>query len=255
MIRKYNCFFEDIKKSVEKDESFLIAYYGASTTSQEYMFPNWGEIIRYTLKYAFENEDEGEDDYKKYMWNIHTINLGLDGASSTDLLERFDNLVLSKKPNIIFLDASKNDVYYKIDKKVTENNNKKLIKKALDKGIKVVFTARIPSLRENLNKKIIEYNEIDKKIAKEFSENKNFIFIDLFNIFPKTLIKESYTLIHPISNEYIGIKAGEIDPIHYNKLGNVIVSKILLKEVFNIDFDENKFLKDLSDNTKMFPDY
>jgi len=250
-----NYFFEDVKNKIEQDNQFLIVYYGASTTSQEYIFPNWGEIIRYALKYAFESENEREDNYKKYMWNIHTLNLGLDGASSIDLLARFDSLVLSKKPNLIFLDASKNDVYYKIDKKITENNNQKLIKKALDKGIGVVFTTRIPSLREDLNKRIIEYNEIDKKIARVFSNNQNFIFVDLFNLFPKDLIKKSYTLIHPISNKYIEIKAGEIDPVHYNKFGNVIVSKILLKKVFNIDFDENKFLKNLSNNTKMFPDY
>lgn len=65
-------FLEDIKTSIEKGKPYLIAYYGASTTSQEYVFPNWGDIIRYVLKFELE---QIMNDWKKPLWNIHTINL------------------------------------------------------------------------------------------------------------------------------------------------------------------------------------
>src|SRR3989338_6973420 len=150
--------FEEIKKSVENDKLYLIAYYGASTTSHEYIFPNWGDIIRYVLKYELE---QSMNDWKKPLWNIHTINLGLDGATSSDLYKRFQELVLSQKPNVIFLEEGKNDMYFNIDKKITEANKIKTIQKALNKGVRVVFISTIPSLRENLNDKIKNNIEVD----------------------------------------------------------------------------------------------
>ena len=244
--------FEEIKKSVENDKLYLIAYYGASTTSHEYIFPNWGDIIRYVLKYQLE---QILNDWKKPLWNIHTINLGLDGATSSDLYSRFDDIVLSLNPNLIFLEEGKNDMYFNIDKKITETNKKKTIRKALDKGIKVVFISTIPSLSESLNKKIRENMKVDLNVAREFKDNKNFSFVNLFELFPKNLIKKSYTLISEDGNDVIGISKGEIDPIHYNKYGNAIVAKILLKQVFGIDFNENAFLKDLENQSKQFPNY
>ena len=144
-------FFEDIKKTIEQDKLFLIAYYGASTTSAEYCFPNWGEIIRYVLKDVLE---ESTGIYQKAYWNLQTMNMGLNGALSSDLLERFDFWVLNKNPNLIFLNVGKNDPYRNIDKEITGKNTKIIIEKALEKNIKVVFTTTMPALRDDLNKKV-----------------------------------------------------------------------------------------------------
>ena len=244
--------FEEIKAFVEKDKPYIIVYYGASTTSHEYIFPNWGDIIRYVLKYELE---QSMNDWKKPLWNIHTINLGLDGATSSDLYKRFQELVLSQKPNVIFLEEGKNDMYFNIDKKITEANKIKTIQKALNKGVRVVFISTIPSLRENLNDKIKNNIEVDLNVAKKFKSNKKFTFVNLFELFPKNLIKKSYSLISEEDNKVVGISPGEIDPIHYNKYGNAIVAKILLKQVFGIDFDEEIFLRDLKNENKQYPDY
>ena len=64
-MEKTKSFLDSIRESLKKDEPFLIVFYGASTTSQENVFPSWPEIIRYFLK----NESE-ETDYKKSFWNI-----------------------------------------------------------------------------------------------------------------------------------------------------------------------------------------
>ncbi len=243
-------FLDDIKKHIKQSKPFLIAYYGASTTSVEFVFPNWGEIIRYVLKdYLY----DADDDEKVYHY-LHAMNMGIDGASSINLLERFDDLVLDKKPHLIFLSVGKNDAYLGIDKKITEENTRKIIQKALDKNIRVVFATTVPALRSDLNEKISEYVEVDRSVAEEFTKEDNFIFIDYYKLFSKKLIEKSYTLISE-ENEVLGIKEGEIDPIHYNKFGNAIVAKILLKQVFNIDFDENKFLRDLTDQTKKYLGY
>lgn len=246
-------FFDDIKKSAEQDKLSLIIYYGASTTSFEHVFPNWGEIMRYVLK-AETEVYVSDNDGKNAYWNLQTVNFGLAGASSIDLSERFDDLVLARNPRIIFLNVGKNDVYFKIDKRITEKNTEKIIKKALAKNIKVVFTTTVPPLRGDLNKKIFDYVEVDKSVASQFKNNQNFVFVDLFELFPKNLIEKSYTLIAE-ANEDVGVTDGDIDPIHYNKYGNAVVAKILLDKVFGIKFDYERFLKDLEDSTKKYPEY
>jgi len=245
-------FLEEIKKEAEQDKLYPIAFYGASTTSSEYVFPNWVEIIRYVLKNVVEQKTS---DYKRAYWNVQTFNCGLDGASSKDLLERFENLVLRIKPRMIFLAMGKNDPYYGIDPKETTENTSKLISQALDSGIKVVFANAPPALWESLNEKIKNHLEAEREVAKKFAENENFIFIDIFEKFPKKELEKIYTLICADGNEVVGIKPGEIDPIHYNKRGSAIVAKILLEEAFGIDFDMEIFLNDLNDPSKKYPSY
>ncbi|OGD68046.1 hypothetical protein A3I18_02490 [Candidatus Campbellbacteria bacterium RIFCSPLOWO2_02_FULL_35_11] len=246
-----NIFLKSIKEIVENNKIFFIVYYGTSTTSFDHVFPNWGEIIKYVLRGELENFV----DYKQAHWNLQTFNRGLSGASSKDLLIKIDDFVLETKPNMVFVGVGDNDYFYNIDKEITKKNTTEIINKLLDKNLKVVFTTAAPSLNENLNKEIIEYIEIDREVAKQFLGNDNFVFVDLFELFPKNLLDKSYTLISPTGNTDAGYGPGELDYIHYNKFGNAVVAKILLKKVFDIDFDHEKFLKDLEDNTKKYPDY
>lgn len=245
-------FLEDIIEYVKKDKLYSIVFYGASTTSAEYSMPNWGEIIRYWLKDGIGN---AIGDHAKASWNIQTANRGLNGGSSQDLLERFDDFVLSLKPQIIFLSVGKNDAYFEIDKKITAENTKKIIRKSLAAGSKVVFMTTVPALWEKLNEKIRDYVEVDRALTQEFLDNKNFIFIDLYKLFSKQDLEKSYTLISLDGNEIVGIAPGEVDPIHYNKFGNALVAKIILKEVYDLDLDVEKFIKDLGDPTNKYPGY
>ncbi len=240
-------FQKDLENKIKKEELFLIVYYGPSTTSMEYSFPNWGEIIRYWLR------DYIEENIGEYYWNLQTINRGLNGASSNDLLEKFPQMVESLNPSLIFLSIGKNDYYQKIEKSKTEINTRKIIEKSLENGYKVVFTTSVPALSEELNQKIKPYVDLDRVIAQSYLNNEEFIFIDFYNFFSKDDLKHSYTLISENGNKVVGINPGEVDPIHFNKYGNALVAKILLKKVFGIDFDHEKFIKDLLDNTKKYP--
>lgn len=245
-------FEEEIIDYSKKDKLYSIVFYGASTTSAEYAMPNWGEIIRYWLK---EKIGEAIGDYTKANWSIQTSNRGLNGGSSQDLLERFDNLVLDLKPQVIFLSVGKNDAYFGIDKRITETNTRKIIQKSLTAGSKVVFLTTVPALWEKLNEKVKEYVDVDRTVAEEFSSNENFIFIDLYKFFTKENLAKSYTMILDVENDVIGLPIGEVDPIHYNKFGNALVAKIILKEAYSLDFDVDKFMKDIADPTKKYPGY
>ena len=181
--------------------------------------------------------------------------MGLDGAKSSDLLENLQKLVLDRNPYLIFLDASINDYYFEVDLNETKKNISGIIKKTLDGGVKIVYWTSAPSAREDRNKAYEAYHKAEQEIAQNFSQNKNFLFIDLFLLFSKEDITKSYTLIEPDGNKVLGLKSGDLDYVHFNRYGNAVIAKILLKEAFNINFDENKFFKSLSDNTKKYPDY
>ena len=245
-------YFSQIKNSVVENKPYYIAYYGASTTSMEFVFPNWAEILRYVLKDYAEMK---VGDYQKAHWNIITTNFGMNGASSEDLLKRFNLLINKNKPDLVILSVGKNDFYYKVDKKITGKNTLQIINQALKNNIRIVFTTAAPSLWPELNKKVMDYVEVDRKIAKKFSKNKNFLFIDLFKLFPREYIKRSYSLVSIEGNPIVGYKSGQIDPIHFNRYGNAVVAKIILKKAFGIDFNTSKFLKDVLDNSKKYPEY
>ncbi len=240
-------FQEEMEKIIKRNKLFSIIYYGPSTTSVEYSFPNWGEITRYWLREYIEKN------IGKYYWNLQTINRGLNGASSGELLERFSQMIEGLNPSLIILNAGKNDYYYKIDQEITGKNTRELIRRSLENKCKVVFTTPVPALTNRLNENIKGYVEMDREIAQEFADNEDFIFIDFYKFFTEDDLKRSYTLISEEGNEVVGIAPGEVDLIHYNKYGNALVAEILLKEVFGIDFDHEKFIQDLSDNTKKYP--
>lgn len=111
----------------------------------------------------------------------------------------------------------------------------------------------MPALSEELNQKMKPYIDLDRKIAREFTDNEEFMFVDFYNFFSGDDLNRSYTLISEDGNKVLGIEPGGTDPIHFNKYGNALVAKILLKEVFGLEFDHEKFIQDLSDNTKKYP--
>ena len=245
-------FLESIKNKLKKKEVVDIVYYGPSTTSVEYVLPNWGEIIWRVLKMEL---DKDFSDYHQVWWNLFAHNTGLDGATSGDLLARLNDRVLKKKPMMVFLQPGTNDFYFKVDKKETRKNITAMIRKLLKKGIKVVYWTDAPSVRPDRNTDYEDNHQIEMKIAEKFKEDPNFLFINIFKLFSKDAVAKSYTLIETQSNESLGLMPGDLDYVHFNRYGNVIVAKILLKEAFGINFDENKFLQSLSDNSNKYPKY
>ena len=243
---------ESIQQIVESGRLFKIVYYGSSTTSFEHIFPNWGEIIRYVLRATLEDR---MNDYRPAYWNLHTINLGLDGATSRDLLERFERLVLPENPSLVFLSMGKNDPYVDIPVAETTNNNRAVVKRLLERGVAVAFMTAVPSTDKEKNKKVVDHLNAERKLASDFSENMNFCFVDLYKKFEGVDLSLIYNKIQEDTNEYLGLKPGDTDTIHFNQYGNILVAKFLLKEAFGVDFKSNLFLEDLNNPQKLFPRY
>lgn len=90
--------------------------------------------------------------------------------------------------------------------------------------------------------KYLPYIEADKKLGFEK-------FIDLFEIsdsFPKERVYTFISEENPVEN----IKAGDLDYWHPNQLGNAYIAKVILKEIFNIDFDPELYIKETLEGQK-----
>ena len=241
---------KEIEKKIKKEDIFKIVFYGASTTVVAYSFPNWSEIMKYALREKFE---EIVGDWKAPYWFIQSFNGGLDGASSRDLLINLERFVIKENPDLVFLSASKNDAYYNFKVKETEKNTRQIIEKLLKHEIKVIFTASIPSSSESRNNKINNFVENDRNIAFEYKDNSNFLFVDFFKLIKKKYRGKMYTLIQESNEKITDSKLGDVDTIHFNKYGNVVIASILLKKCFGIEFNADKFMKDIKDDTRKNP--
>lgn len=241
---------KEAERNIKDKNIFKIVFYGASTTAVAYSFPSWAEIMKYSLREKFE---EIIGDWKAPYWYIQSFNAGLDGASSRDLLENIENFVINEKPKLVILSVSKNDFYYNFKIEETEKNTKKIIDKLLESGIKIIFTTSVPSSDEKRNDNLSIFAESDRKVAFEYKDNSNVIFIDYFSLVNKNDLDKMYTLVQESNEKITNSKKGDIDTIHFNKYGNAVISSILLKECFGIKFNVEKFMKDIKDDTRKNP--
>ncbi len=239
-----------IKNKINKREIYRIVFYGPSTTNMQHVFPAWPEIIRYVLR---ENINKLMDSYNS-DWYIQTANRALDGAASRDLLDNSEEFVIKENPDIVFLSVSKNDAFVGIKPQETEANTKKLIDIFLKKQITVVFTTSVPSVDKKINDKIIPFVERDRMVAQFYDRVEKFQFIDFFNSISAKMTEKMYTYISE-RNEDFGFQQGDIDTVHFNRYGNAIVAGVILKECFGVNFDADKFLADLKDETKKYPQF
>ncbi|MEA3449779.1 MAG: hypothetical protein U9Q85_02265 [Patescibacteria group bacterium] len=67
-------------------------------------------------------------------------------------------------------------------------------------------------------------------------------------------MKKIFTFVSENGNADAGIEPGAIDFGHPNQLGNAYIAKIILKEIFDIDFDPELYIKETLEGKK-YPSY
>ena len=87
----------------------------------------------------------------------------------------------------------------------------------------------------------------------QIPEKVNFFKIDMFNIYQNYSTEKFFTFISE-GNPVEGVKAGDLDLQHPNQLGNAYIAKIILKEIFGINFDADEYIKDTLEGKK-YPGY
>lgn len=209
----------DIQKQIEKNGKYWIAFVGDSITSCEWVHPNWREIVQYVL-----------NDKLKGDWGFRCLNFGYDGSTTKDILEKVD-YIKSVNPDLVIMMIGANDPFLNVS--VEEHiRNINDIKDKLD--INLILSTNNKPWNDIAVSKYLPYVEADKNLG---FEN----FINLFEIsdtFPNERIYTFVSEENPVEN----IKAGDLDYWHPNQLGNAYIAKVILKNVFNTEFDPELYI-------------
>lgn len=230
----------DILKSKEK---YWIAFTGDSITSCEWVHPNWREIVEYVLKE--ELQKMYGDDWKIPSWGLRGFNFAFDGATTKDILNKVDDIKSVNPDLVISLMGSNDRIRLPLEEHV-EN-----IKKIVD-GLdtQVVWCNSICFPESSIRNE--EYRPF-AEASMQIPNSEKLQLIDLFNIYKSFPLQKFFTFKSE-ENTVEGIAEGEIDDTHPNQLGNAYIAKVILKEVFGIDFDPEKFWKDTLAGEK-YPQY
>lgn len=224
----------DIESKLKASGKYWIAFAGDSITSGEWVHPNWREIVEYVLKDKFNND-----------WGLKTFNLAYDGSTSKDILSRKDELK-SIPSDLVILLTGANDPFQKISPEDFKSNLVKLKKFIEESGSELVLS----SDNYPMNEWVAEMCRLYVESMKEVDMN----FINLFEISKKFPMDRIYTFTSEMDIPEEKIEKGKADFWHPNQLGNAYIAKVILKEVFDIEFDPEKYWKDTLSGEKL-PSY
>ncbi len=145
----------------------------------------------------------GRGDWKKLLERKNILNLGIDGETTSDILNRLDS-VLQIKPKIVFFMAGINDLCTSVNDNILFNNYIKILEELKSNNIEVIVQAVFCTQMKTVNKKVIEFNIL----IKTYCEKKSIKFIDLNDYF----INENALLREDLTTDglHLGLKAYKV---------------------------------------------
>jgi len=236
---------DTIRKKLEASGIYRIVFVGDSLTSTEWVHPNWREIVEYVLKAELEKQIS---DWKIPSWQIRTINSGLDGATTSDIVQKLDEYVFKYTPDLMMLMIGGNDLYF-LTPEETSQNFKTIIESCHEKGIKIALSTDLRLFNSEHDEKDQDVREIIRTF-----KDKVDVFTDLHELMREEPLEEFFTFISENGNKDAGIEPGGIDYCHPNSYGNAVMAKYFLKSIFGISFDPITYMKDVNSGI-MFPNY
>ena len=154
------------------------------------------------------------------------VNAGISGQKAEQLVKRFDQDVIQKKPAVVTINVGINDVWHRLNKphdetvlKAYKENVAKMVDDAQKAGILVVLctpTIITEDLQSEGNKRLLLYVDAMKQIATE----KKCLLADLHAAFVSVLGKK------PADAKG---KAFTGDGVHMNAKGNWVMAEGILK--------------------------
>jgi lysophospholipase L1-like esterase len=153
-------------------------------------------------------------------YQVKSINAGIGGHKSNDMLARLESDVLRHRPDWVSISCGVNDVWHG-EKGVSlsdyQKNMTEIVNRCLQAGAKVLLLTATP-IREDVdspeNLKLGPYNDFLRQLAKE----KNLLLCDLFAAFQqiyRTKLREGNMLT--------------TDGVHMNPRGNRLIAREILK--------------------------
>lgn len=228
---------EDIKSSLINKGRFWIVFTGDSITSCEWVHPNWRDIVIYVLQDKLTEFLGG--DWKTAEWEIKGFSFAYDGATTKDILERIDDILLVK-PDLTIGLMGGNDPTFNISVSRHVSNIERIASKLIAAGSEVVWCNSTPAGQSS--KKNPEYKPYAEAVMK-IPINEDLQIIDMFNLYQNFPLERIFTFKSE-ENPIEGVKEGEPDLQHPNQLGNAYIAKVILKEAFGIDIDPEKYIRE-----------
>jgi hypothetical protein len=229
-----------IKEALESTGKYWIAFVGDSITSTEWVHPNWREIVEYVLKEELQRE---MSDWKIPSWGIRCFNFGYDGSTTADILKKVDDIKLIKPDMVIGLMGGNDPTLG-----ISVDDSVKNIKQIVEKLETQVVWCNSTTAGEG-DKKNAQYEPYAKAFL-DMEEIGKLQKIDMFSEYQKFETSRFFTFISE-ENLVEGIKAGEIDRQHPNTLGNAYIAKVILREVWGVEFDPEKYIDEVNRGEKL----
>lgn len=239
---------QDIKILLEQSGKYWIAFTGDSITSTEWVHPNWREIVEYVLKEEMTKLLNGN--WKLSEWGIRCFNFGFDGSTTKDIVEKVPDVLLVK-PNLVIGLMGGNDPTFGISVDDSVKNVQEIMSKLNHEGTKVAWCTSTPAGHDS--KKNPEYEPYAQALVNNIYNTDKTQFIDMFSIYQQFPLERFFTF----TSEEVAvesIKEGDPDLQHPNQLGNTYIAKVILKEIFDITFDPEKYMETTLSGEK-YPKY
>jgi hypothetical protein len=235
---------------LKNNGKYWVAFVGDSITSCEWVHPNWREMVEYVLKDKLEDEFE---EWRIPSWGIRCFNFGYDGATTDDIVGLITNNQAISVPNnnqspisnnqiretiknmdVVVLMMGLNDPTLKVEIKTHRNNIEKLIEEF---GEKLVVSTDIYPNSEIEAKLYLPY--VEEEMAVDYKGTK---FVNLYNKFKQLDLNKIFTF---------KLEDRQADTLHPNQLGNAYIAKVILKEVWRIEFDPEKYMDETRRGEKL----
>lgn len=233
----------EISDTIKSEGKYWIAFIGDSITSCEWVHPNWREIVQYVLSDGLQKMFG--DDWKIPSWGLRCFNFAYDGSTTKDILDKIGD-IRSINPDLVISLMGSND-----RKRLSVSEHTENIKKIVGSfNTKIVWCNSIHFLTGS--KRNGKYEPF-ARASMEIPTSENLQLVDMFKIY-KNFPLEKFFTFKSEENTVEGIKEGEIDDTHPNQLGNAYIAKVILKTVFGIEFDPEKYWQETLAGEK-YPKY
>lgn len=212
----------DIQKIVHQHTTYRIVCVGDSTTSAEWVHPNWIDYVEFALR-------EGLQLGNGRIFKM--INSACDGADLSGINRCIEEDVLFFKPHLVTLMIGLNDMISEIPPDAFQKGLHEFIEKTRDntEAEIALLTPTVPK-----HKEIAEKLENYAAVIRQVSQTKETYLVDIFEAFSEIDLAKVYTYRNDDGNSVWGIEPGEIDYLHPNVLGNRIIAETILNDLFQI---------------------
>jgi lysophospholipase L1-like esterase len=202
-------------------EPMTIVCIGDSTTSQEWLHPNWVDWLNFTFR-------QGGDWERGYLRKI--INNGKDGAKIQDYIDGYVREIGAFQPDVVILSLGFNDTGIGSSNEEIETRLSQLMGKIVGSGATLVTWSTYQIIHEKHNRSLKQVRDMYKILTKRYEG----IFVDIYQEFGKYDLTKLFTLRCQDENEFWQMKPGEIDYLHTNEIGNQIIAEAIANKVFKI---------------------